>query len=181
MKKIGENGFFNGLHKSCSEKTIDEEIGSMPFQARYNRFHFLRYKLPDLWDQLNDSQIQIDFSLGFAERYGLRNNFGLPFKPYNLHEQSAYPFLEVPLNMMDSTFSRYMKIPKAKTADEIIGFIEKNKFNCILSLLWHNTYFSDYKYEGYLAEYKKVLGYLHEVKLGHITPPEIAAEFDYER
>lgn len=177
MKRIEKKGSFNGIHKSCSNDSLQEEIKKFPLNAKYNRFHFLRYKIPDLWDQLSNSQILIDFSLGHAQRYGFRNNYGFPFKPYNLKTQSAYSFIEVPLNMMDSTFHRYMKIPSSKTADEIINFIKKNQSNCILSLLWHNTYFSDFKYHGYLDEYKKIMGYIYEMKIDHITPAEILKEF----
>jgi hypothetical protein len=179
MIKIDAGGFYNGIHKSCNATSLREELDQFPINVKFNRFHFLRYRLPELWDQIADSPIQADFSLGFAERFGFRNNYGLPFKPYDLKNKRSYSFIEVPLNAMDSTFSRYMKIPAVNTATEIINFFEKNKFNCILSLLWHNTYFSNYKYRGYLQEYKKVLGYLYESKIDHVTPPAIIKEFNY--
>lgn len=179
MKRIEANGFFNGIHKSSSNLSLKEEIDEFPIEVNNNRYHFLRYKLPDLWEQIQNSSIKADFSLGFAERYGFRNSYGLPFKPYDFKSGKPFSFIEVPLNLMDSTFSRYMKIPLKSTAEEIINFFEKNNSGCILSLLWHNTYFSNYKYRGYLGEYKKVLGYLYENKFEHITPIEIVEEFNY--
>jgi len=179
MERIEKNAFYNGIHKSCSNYSLQEEVENFPIKVFYNRFHFLRFKLPDLWDQLSNSQIALDCSLGNAQRYGFRNNYGFPFKPYNLKTQSAYSFIEAPLNLMDATFHKYLKVPRSNTAEEIIGFFEKNQYNTLLSLLWHNTYFSEYKYHGYLDEYKKILSYIYEMKFDCVTPPEIIKEFGH--
>lgn len=167
----------NGLHKSCSKDSFNEELAKLPVPTKLNRYHFLRFQVPMAWNDIEKSDIKFDASLGFAERYGFRNNYGTPFRPYNINESKPYNFIEVPLNLMDGTFHRSMKIPKKKTAELIIQFFEKNKENCILSLLWHNTYFTNYKYNGYLDEYKKILSYFYEVKLPSITPKEILDEY----
>jgi hypothetical protein len=179
LESIEKKGYFNGLHKSYSSLSFKEEINRFPLPVKYNRNHFIHYKLPELWDSLVKTGIEADFSLGFAQSHGFRNNYGLPFAPYNLKTKSSYPFIVVPLNIMDTTFHKYKKCPVAKTADTIIAFIEKNLENAVLSLLWHNIYFTDYKYHGYLEEYKKVLGYCYEKKINNITPPEIVKEFAY--
>ena len=66
---------------------------------------------------------------------------------------------------MDATFRNYMSVPTEQTADTIIQFIENNREACVLSILWHNTFFSDGKYEGYLNQYLKILAYIKESKL----------------
>lgn len=167
----------NGLHKSCYNSSINEELDMLPFKTNLNRYHFLKFTLPSSWNDIETSKLQFDASLGYAERYGFRNNYGLPFKPYNILTQTSYGFIEVPLNVMDGTLHRYMKIPLGATASRIIDFIENNKTNSIVSILWHNTYFTEYKYSGYLKEYKKVLLYLKETGLKSITPEEIINEF----
>lgn len=166
-----------GLHKSCYYTTINEELDMLPFDTKLNRYHFLKITLPETWDALDESRITLDASLGFAERYGFRNSYGLPFRPYNLRLGRARNFIEVPLNVMDGTLHRYMKVPLNLTATKIIDFLEKNKTNAIISILWHNTYFTNYKYAGYLQEYKKVLLYLNETRIESITPGEIAREY----
>jgi hypothetical protein len=177
IKKLIKFSESNGLHKSCYTSSIDEELAQLPFETKLNRFHFLKFNLPNAYDSIDESQLDLDASLGFAEAFGFRNNYGLPFNPYNLSEQKMYNFVEVPLNLMDATLHKYMKIPLEKTAKEIIAFIEKNNKNSILSLLWHNPYFTDYKHEGFLNEYKKVLLYLNEIGMKSITPNEIITEF----
>ncbi len=168
----------NGLHKSCMSYSFDEELDMLPFKTNLNRYHFLKFAVPTAWENIQNSKINFDASLGFAERYGFRNSYGLPFKPYNIDTGEEYSFIETPLNVMDGTLYRYMKVPKNKTAQGIIDFIEKNKTNCIISILWHNPYFTNhYKYGGYLEEYKKVLLYLNEEGIKSITPDEIINEF----
>ncbi len=167
----------NGLHKSSYHSTFEEELRSLPFRTELNRYHFLKFNLPSSWEAIESSGLKFDASLGYAERYGFRNSYGLPFSPYNISTGLSYDFTEVPLNVMDGTLHRYMKIPLNETANHVIDFLENNLTNSIISILWHNTYFTDYKYSGYLEEYKKILFYLSETKIKSITPEEIINEF----
>ncbi len=81
---------------------------------------------------------------------------------------------------MDGTFHRYMKVPIHDTSSRVIDFIEQHRKNTVISILWHNTYFSNYKYKGFYDEYKKILIYLHEDSLKPITPEEIINEYYHE-
>lgn len=181
LNKIVAKTISNGLHKSAADHTLNEELELLPFSTKLNRYHFLKFTLPAGYNDLESSNIKFDASLGYAERYGFRNNYGLPFRPYNVSSKKPYSFVEVPLNIMDGTFHRDMKIPLKETSKEIINFIEMNKTNSIISILWHNTYFTYHKYEGYLEEYIKVLMYLKESGIVSVTPEEIINEFDNER
>ncbi len=167
----------HGLHKSCYTTSFEEELAMLPIRTKWNRYHYLKMNLPSSWNEIENAELELDASLGFADRFGFRNSYSLPFKPYNMSTQAAYNFVEVPLNIMDGTFNRYMKIPIQETASQIIDFIESHKTNAIISIIWHNTYFTNYKYAGYLDEYKKVLLYLYETGIKFITPKEIIDEF----
>jgi hypothetical protein len=168
---------FNGLHKSCYTTSFEEELKSLPFKTDINRYHYLKINVPSSWADLEAAGLRFDTSLGFAERYGFRNSYGLPFKPYNISTQTSYKIVEVPLNIMDGTINRYMKIPLKETASHMIDFIENNLTNTIISIVWHNTYFTHYKYSGYLEEYKKVLLHLNESGIKFVTPKEIIDEY----
>lgn len=180
LRNVSSTGFENGLHKSISEESFKTEINKMPVNIIGNRYHYLKFNLPNGYDKLEESGLELDASLGFAEHYGFRNGYGYPFHPFNISKSDKYSFLEVPLTIMDGTFQRYMNIPVEKTADEIINFLETNNQNALLSILWHNTFFSNYKYKGYLAEYKKILGYLRDSKFRNINQSEIIKEFSWQ-
>ncbi|MBK9566004.1 MAG: hypothetical protein IPO37_12730 [Saprospiraceae bacterium] len=69
----------NGLHKSSLDYNFITELDHLGFETDRNRFHYLKFSLPDGFDQLESSKIKYDFSLGFPNQIGYRNNFGLPF------------------------------------------------------------------------------------------------------
>ena len=91
----------------------------------------------------------------------------------NMGTMLAYIFIEAPLNFMDRTFHKYMKIPTDQIGKTIIEIVEKNPKNCDFSLLWHNTYFTDYKYNTFIEEYKKIISFIYEAKIKCVTPDQL--------
>ncbi len=180
LERINKAGFINGLHKSASKDSLDQEKAKNSQLNPYNRYHFLQF-LPRLdWPKISDSSIELDASLGFAEQFGFRNSYGNAYQPYDIYHDQPFDFVEAPLHCMDTTFHKYLKINPDQIGQLVIEFFEKNKYDCCLSLLWHNTYFTDYKYKGFLKEYKKILSYLYEEKLEYILPKEIIEESKIE-
>jgi hypothetical protein len=174
---VNKSGFFNGLHKSCSDMSINEELQKGELNTRYNRYHFLNFSTYSDWEKISASEIKLDCSLGFAERYGFRNSYGQSFQPFNFEKNQPFDFIETPLTFMDTTFYKYMKQPANNIGNSIIDFYERNSYNCHHSLLWHNTSFTNYKYGSLLKEYKKIIGYLYETKIAAITPDEIIDKY----
>lgn len=174
LKKVKEANFINGLHKSSSNESINEELEKTGLNnCTYNRYHFLKFKSHKDWVKISNSNLKFDCSLGFAEHYGFRNSYGKAFQPFDIINEKPYDFIEAPLNFMDGTFHKYLKLPRNEVAKIIIDFYEENKYNCNFSLLWHNTYFTDYKYNSFLNEYKKILGYIYENKIQCTTPEKL--------
>ena len=176
LQKTKGNGFVNGLHKSSLDMSFDEELAKGKIIEPYNRYHFLNFLPSKHWPELSASPITFDSSLGFAGHYGFRNSYGDAFQPFDIKSNRPFDFVEAPLTFMDTTFHHYIKMEKRKIAEIIIDFYEANRYNCLFSLLWHNTYFSDYKYGGYLAEYKKILSFIYESNIKSLTPAEIPTE-----
>ena len=176
LKLIEDSGFVNGLHKSCSEMSIDDEINKGNLNTTFKRDHYLKFLPHKDWNKVSESNINFDASLGFAERYGFRNSYGSAFQPFNISEKKPYDFVIAPLNFMDNTFHKYMKINQGDIGKIVINFFEKNKENCLFSLIWHNNYFTNYKYNSFLKQYKKVLSYIYENKINCLTPQEIVNE-----
>lgn len=171
IQQVLDKGNSIGLHKSISDQTFNDEIKKLGHPVIANRNHYLRLQLPAHYDQIQNSDIKVDCSLGFAEHYGFRNSLAIPFVPFNIKENKAYDFLEVSLNLMDGTFQKYMNVTPEKTSLEMIDFIEKNKTNSVLSVLWHNHFFSSFRFNGYLKPYVDLLVYLKE-KQYHCTDPQ---------
>ncbi|MEO8210644.1 MAG: hypothetical protein ABI840_08775 [bacterium] len=168
-----ERNWENGLHKSISKQSFKEEISKLRFKPLGNRYHYLKFLLPDAYKDIEDTDLKLDSSLGFADVIGFRNSYGLPFHPYNFENKEPYNFLEVPLNIMDQTFYGYEKLPPEQIGKKVISFFEKNNTNCVISVLWHNNFFSNYKFSGYLEAYKEILGYLYESRYECVNQEEL--------
>ncbi|MDG2244859.1 MAG: hypothetical protein P8L71_00715 [Flavobacteriales bacterium] len=177
VKGYEKHAATNGLHKASTRQTLKEEFALSEVILPYNRYHFLKYNYMQLIAEMEEAQLALDASFGFAEHYGFRTNFGLPFHPFNPETQSATSFLEVPLNLMDGTFHKYMKLEQKKIAEMAISFIDSHKENCVLSLLWHNTYFTDHKYRGFLEEYVKIMSFIKENNFQTVTPDELVNSY----
>jgi hypothetical protein len=181
QNSIETMGWENGLHKSISPDSYKEELTKLALPTIANRNHYLKFRLPDLYTDIEASGLKLDASLGFAEAVGFRNSFGLPFHPFNLRERKPHSFVEVPLTVMDGTLKQYRGVPLNETAPQIISFLEKNKTGCVISVLWHNTFFSDYKFAGYVKVYREILEYIHANGLRSINPGEIVKEFAWQK
>jgi len=66
-----------------------------------------------------------------------------------------------------------MHFPVENIAETIIEEYSQNPYNCDFSVLWHNTFFTDYKYGQYLTQYKRLLEFISEEKIDCLTPDEI--------
>ncbi len=166
----------NGLHKSCADLSFREELDRLPFATVLNRFHYLRFDLPGSWKLLEDAGMELDASLGFPEQVGFRNNYGLPFRPYDMAGRKPFGFVEVPLHAMDGTLHRYMGLSQRESVNRTIDLLDRHRKNAVISVLWHNTYFTPYKYKGFLDVYKTIIAYLRENGITSITPEEMIQE-----
>ncbi|MBL4624030.1 MAG: hypothetical protein JKY42_02640, partial [Flavobacteriales bacterium] len=127
--------------------------------------------------ELDKANISLDFSLGFAEHYGFRNSYGVPFRPFDLSTSTTNNVLEIPLAIMDTTFHTYLKTPRKDIANLIIDFLDGNKQGKLISILWHNKFFTSYKFKGYLAIYKTMLEYFEQENIRPIDQSEILGAY----
>lgn len=174
LEKLGAS---HGIHKSIASSELKDEVGSFKRNIIANRYHYLRFNFEDLIQELSQSGLKMDASLGYAEVIGFRNGFSLPFSPFNFKTNQKSNFIEVPLTIMDATLSRYQKIGKEEALSQIENFIEENKSNAIISILWHNTHFTNFKYEGYLEVYEGVLNCLKNNQIESISPDLLIRKF----
>ncbi|HEX9740938.1 MAG TPA: hypothetical protein VGA29_09185 [Ignavibacteriaceae bacterium] len=173
FKKIKNRGFEHGLHKSASNIPLKEELGKLPMSVVANRNHYLLIRIPEHYDQIEQAGLKIDCSLGFPTEMGFRNGFSLPFTPYNFQENRPYGFVEVPLNIMDTTFRFHLGIQPSEAKKQIINFLDKHKTNAVISLVWHNISFSEINYPDWLELYKYILAYCRDSGIRSVQQKEL--------
>ncbi len=153
-----EVGIHGGFGSHLDASLLKTEAGRFPFPITGGRFHYLNFDMTCTFDILESLGLSYDSTLGFAEKSGFRNGIAFPFLPYNIREDRPYPLLEIPLIAMDTTFRRYQYSAMAEILPEVLTiFNEVEKFNGCLTILWHNAYFSPYKFAGWKDIYENIL------------------------
>lgn len=171
-----EAGQSVGIHKSLGSPGLSDEISRFPHPPIATRNHYLHGPLLDTLLESAHNKIQLECTAGFSEKMGFRNCYGSPYRPYHWSEKRMLDTMVVPLHIMDATFMNAHKSGTEAT-ENIINFISNHQDQCILSLLWHNNYFSEVKYPEWLNAYKEILHFCWENQIYSITPHEILSDF----
>jgi len=165
LRSLYDEGWGIGLHGGHSAyldaKKLKKEKANLEDTLGHEvigyRNHYLRFKVPDTWEILNQCGFKYDATFGYADCAGFRNGMCHPFRPYNMRADRQVDILEIPLTIMDVTLSNhYMRLaPDAawQLAKSIIDTVER--CNGVITLLWHNTQMFG---EG-LTLYNKILEY----------------------
>jgi hypothetical protein len=173
---VKHKGWESGIHKSMHGHPFSVELKRMPDEVRSNRYHFLRFKVPAAYRELEQTGLQMDTSLGFTEQWGFRNSYGLPFMPYDQEGDRVFRVLEVPLHVMDRTFYRD-QVHASQASGMVIDWMEQNRKNCVFTFNFHNNFFYSFKYYGYTRFYTGLLKWMKESNVGCITEAELIREF----
>lgn len=148
---------YNSIDEIKNEKKKLEDVLGKKVIGYRN--HFLRFKVPDTWSLLEKVGFKYDTTFGYADTVGFRNGMCHPFKPFNLSTNEEINILEISLNIMDGTLFDYMNLDMEgawEITKLLIDTVEK--YNGVITILWHNTEMVDEK----LKLYEKILKYCYE-------------------
>ena len=165
FRLIKDNDSEIAIHGSIGTSTdsdlLESEIKKIGVEVIGNRFHFLMYDSLLSPSVISESGLKYDSSLGFAEAIGFRNSYCMPFYLYDIKNSCSTDIVEIPLTVMDVSFGeKYMGITKEEALIRMCDLVnEIEKFNGCFTVLWHNTFFSEYKYTGWNNIYCKILEY----------------------
>ena len=133
------------------QKNVVEEKNK---QITKSRQHYLKFKLPDTYNQLAAAGIMQDYSMGFAETPGFRAGTCKPFYFYDLRNERSTLFKVFPITCMEASFLYYSKRKPAESLDIILALInEVKKVDGTFISIWHNNTVSD---DGIFKEWKWV-------------------------
>lgn len=178
VKSGSEVGIHGSLGSGFNDKQLQEEMSLFQLDLSGNRFHFLQFDAKLSFKCIEDSGLHYDSSLGFAEHIGFRNGFCHPYQPFNFKENKAFRHIEIPLNLMDTTLrdSGYMGLDDDQVINEKIDRLidEVKKFNGVISILWHNPYFTNQKFKGWRDRFIQLIKKLKEHNSRFLTGQQIA-------
>lgn len=162
IRSLNDAGNETGLHghfgSPFDSESLHQATGNMPWNPLGGRFHYLHFDPLRTFDYLDAAGLKYDTTLGFAEQPGFRHGVAWPFFPYDFKLQRARPVLEIPLIAMDTSYRSYLgqRPEQAKPGLQQL-FRETEKFGGCLTILWHNNYFTGYKFAGWGELYQELL------------------------
>jgi peptidoglycan/xylan/chitin deacetylase (PgdA/CDA1 family) len=151
---------YNDLEEMETEKRRLEKVLGKAVIGYRN--HYLRFKVPETWDLLAKAGFKYDTTFGYNDMIGFRNGMCHPFKPFNLSTNKEIGILEIPLIIMDGAlFDSVKSFEEAwEITKRLIDTVEK--YNGVLTLLWHNNVFNCPFREKWKKLYEKILEYSYK-------------------
>ncbi|MCI2229791.1 polysaccharide deacetylase family protein [Polaribacter sp. MSW13] len=139
------------------EKERLEEITNMP--ATRSRQHYLRFSLPETYQNLIDLEITEDYSMGYASTVGFRASTCTPFYFYDIDFEIQTPLKVFPFALMDTTLNDYMKLTPKQSLGRIRDLKNQVKaVNGTFITLFHNESLSDYlRWKGWKRLYESMI------------------------
>ena len=161
IRQLALNGWEVGLHGSYfsylsvdrlkeEKKDLEDVLGNKIYGIRQ---HHLNLKVPDTWIYQEMAGFEYDTSLGFKGGEGIGFKLGTCFPFYPYANGRILSLLEIPLTIMDICVTPCERDWKMCT--KIISEVEK--YEGVLTLLWHHTVFNDKEYPGWAEMYKKLI------------------------
>lgn len=139
------------------EKERLEHITNVPVIR--SRQHYLRFNLPETYQQLIDLEIQEDYSMGYASNVGFRASTCTPFYFYDLDFEIQTPLKIFPFALMDTTLNDYLKITPKQSLGKIRDLKNEVKaVNGMFITLFHNESLSDHlRWKGWRRLYESMI------------------------
>ncbi|HOW08727.1 MAG TPA: polysaccharide deacetylase family protein [Bacteroidales bacterium] len=120
------------------------------------RQHYLRIDLTKTLSIWEENNMEIDSTLGYADKEGFRCGTGDVFHLFDIKGRRILKLKERPLIVMDGTLRQYQEYPLDKVSDVLNYYISiGKKFGSLITLLFHNSsFYGDWK--GYDIVYEKI-------------------------
>lgn len=147
----------NDIQLLKNEKERLEDITNMPMMR--SRQHYLRFNLPETYQNLIDLEITEDYSMGYASHVGFRAGTCTPFYFYDLDFEIQTPLKVIPFALMDTTLNDYMNLTPKQALGRIRDLQKEVKaVNGLFVSLFHNESLSNYtRWKGWSRLYESML------------------------
>ena len=124
-----------------------------------SRQHYLRFNLPETYQNLIDLEVAEDYSMGYASNVGFRASTCTPFYFYDLDFEIQTPLKIFPFALMDTTLNDYMKLTPKQSLGRIRDLKNEVKaVNGTFITLFHNESLSGYKrWKGWSRLYDSMI------------------------
>ncbi|UOG76746.1 hypothetical protein MTX78_09125 [Hymenobacter tibetensis] len=179
VKHGGEVAVHGSIGTSVDQQHLVREQAQMPASASGNRFHYLSWEPRRTPAVVVEAGFAYDSTLGFAEHFGFRNSYCLPFRPFDFTQGRACTFLEIPLNVMDATLHHpnYLQLAPHEILPALLPmFQEIERFGGVCTLLWHNDHFDPANETTGPRQFAELMQYLRSRNTAFVNGRDILQE-----
>ncbi|TGE29040.1 DUF7033 domain-containing protein [Hymenobacter metallicola] len=142
------------------------------------RFHYLGWEPRITPGIVHTLDFDYDTTLGFAEHFGFRHSYCLPFHLFDFTAGRAYDFLEIPLNVMDATLfhPHYLQLAPNQVLPALQPMLEEiERFGGVCTVLWHNENFDPANEQNGPREFHTIMTYLRSRNVTFVNGADICA------
>ncbi len=163
--EVGLHGSYWSYDRKDIMKKEKANLGSVVVNSCYGcRQHYLRWRTPETWRAQEESGLQYDTTLAFADCTGFRCGYCLPFQPFDVLDNRKLNIWELPLIVMEGSLhdTQYEGLNSEEAYKKILSLAEKVQLvGGVFTLLWHNSSFDAVnRWEGWQQVYEKIIDYI---------------------
>jgi peptidoglycan/xylan/chitin deacetylase (PgdA/CDA1 family) len=187
LRELKKHGYELALHGSLDTATepipLVRDLDNFQYEGSGIRFHYLCWNPARTISILDAQGFDYDTTLGFAEHFGFRNSYCIPFYPFDFATKQAANFLEIPLNVMDATLHHpnYLQLAPSEILPALQPvFTEIKRFGGVASVLWHNENFDPSNTTIGPQQFHELMTHLQQQGAAFLTGHEIWQEVKRE-
>lgn len=166
LKNIKDRGHEIGIHPSLNsfqdENQLKQEIyrcKHVGFIPQEGRQHYLRFSVPDTWNNLENAGLTRDLSLCYDNDAGFRSGMACEYPVFDVLSRKELRIREQPTIVMERALQRSAQsVPEFdKRFKEIKETVRK--YNGQFVFLWHPDNFNRFEWRKYSVLYEELLSY----------------------
>ena len=171
MKKHAEK-YSIGLHPSWKsnenitilnkEKKILE--AATKTEILLSRQHYIKFNLPQTFDNLLEAGIKADFSMGYGSINGFRASIATPFFWYSLKDEQVTPLKLYPFCYMDANSHYEQKYTAEQAFEELAHYHAtcKQVNGCLVTIFHNNFLGTDPSFAGWQELYDRFISQVQQ-------------------
>lgn len=162
FSKVGIHGSYNSSNEPKRLECETERLADILHRPIVrNRYHFLRFDLPDAFRILPQIGINHDYTMGYATQLGFRCGTCSEIPFFDLGSDQETSLILHPFATMDTTMHNYLKLsPKEAKAQYHALIDEVRAINGTFCCIFHNQNLcDDYGWQGWKEVYEDLLDY----------------------
>lgn len=167
---------YDNFHQIKEEKETIEKFTLTKVNSGRN--HYLRFKVPDTWINLENAGILCDSTLGYSDINGFRAGIARNFIPYDIRNNKLINIAEVPLIIMDGIIMEKDMSFDTKWSNIKYLIDQVIMQSGTASILFHERLICYYDYR---KMYEKILDYVVKMSGEFITSKEVIDKSSIQR